>query len=53
MVYMDPPYNINFKSNMQGLVDELDVSEELDSFPGDLGRFRRSETVIGTASTVA
>ena len=38
MVYMDPPYNIDFKSNMQGLVDELDVKEELDSLPGDLGQ---------------
>ena len=40
MVYMDPPYNINFKSNMQGLVDDLDVTEELGSLPGDLGQIQ-------------
>ena len=40
MVYMDPPYNIDFKSNMQGLVDELGVRKELDSLPGDLGQIQ-------------
>lgn len=43
MVYMDPPYNINFKSNMQGLVDELDVSEDLEDLPGDLGQIHAFE----------
>ena len=40
MVYMDPPYNIDFKSNMQALVDDLDVTEELGSLPGDLGQIQ-------------
>ena len=40
MVYMDPPYNINFKSNMQALVEDTEMGEELDSLPGDLGQIQ-------------
>ena len=29
MVYMDPPYNINFKSNFQGRINELNVGRGL------------------------
>ena len=35
MVYMDPPYNINFKSNFQGRINELNVSEGWDALPAD------------------
>ena len=38
LVYMDPPYNIDFRSNWQGLIDDLDVREELASVPYDLGQ---------------
>ncbi len=36
MVYMDPPYNIDFRSNWQGLIDDLNVTETLESVPYDL-----------------
>ena len=36
MVYMDPPYNIDFRSNWQGLIDDLNVTEKLESVPYDL-----------------
>ena len=38
MVYMDPPYNIDFRSNWQGLIDDLEVREELTAVPYDLGQ---------------
>ena len=36
MIYMDPPYNIDFRSNWQGLIDDLNVTETLESVPYDL-----------------
>ena len=35
MVYMDPPYNINFRSNFQGRINELNVGEGWDELPAD------------------
>ena len=35
MAYMDPPYNINFKSNFQGRINELNVGEDWDALPAD------------------
>ena len=36
MIYMDPPYNIDFRSNWQGLIDDLNVEEKMESVPYDL-----------------
>ena len=36
MIYMDPPYNIDFRSNWQGLIDDLNVTETPESVPYDL-----------------
>ena len=36
MIYMDPPYNIDFRSNWQGLIDNPNVTEGAESVPYDL-----------------
>ena len=36
LVYMDPPYGINFRSNFQPLADDPDVGEDWDQIPQDL-----------------
>ena len=35
MVYMDPPYNINSRSNFQARINELNVGEGWDDLPAD------------------
>lgn len=35
MVYMDPPYNINFKSNFMAQTNDLDVGDNLNETPPD------------------
>lgn len=36
LIYMDPPYGINFRSNFQPLVEVADVGEDWDNMPQDL-----------------
>ena len=36
LIYMDPPYNINFRSNFQGLVNDTNVGEKWDDIPMDV-----------------
>ena len=35
LIYMDPPYNVSFRSNFQVAADELETSETLDDLPDD------------------
>ena len=35
LIYMDPPYNVSFRSNFQLAADELETSETLDDLPDD------------------
>ena len=35
LIYMDPPYNVSFRSNFQIAADELETSETLDDLPDD------------------
>lgn len=36
LIYMDPPYNINFRSNFQGLVDDTDSGDGWADIPLDV-----------------
>ena len=35
LIYMDPPYNVSFRSNFQVAADDLETSETLDDLPDD------------------
>lgn len=36
LIYMDPPYNINFRSNFQGLVDDTNSGDRWQDLPMDV-----------------
>ena len=36
LIYMDPPYNINFSSNFQGLIDDTNTGERWQDIPADV-----------------
>ena len=36
LIYMDPPYNINFRSNFQGVVDETSTGDRWEDIPLDV-----------------
>ena len=36
LIYMDPPYNINFRSNFQGLIDDTSTGERWEDIPADV-----------------
>ena len=36
LIYMDPPYNINFRSNFQGLVDDTNSGDRWEDIPLDI-----------------
>ena len=40
LIYMDPPYNINFRSNFQGLVDDTNSGDQWEDIPLDLRQIK-------------
>ena len=36
LIYMDPPYNINFRSNFQGLIDDTNTGDQWQDIPSDV-----------------
>lgn len=36
LIYMDPPYNINFRSNFQGLIDDTNTGDRWEDIPADV-----------------
>ena len=47
LIYMDPPYNINFRSNFQGLISDTNTGERWEDIPVDVRQvkaFRDSYT---------
>ena len=36
LIYMDPPYNINFRANFQGLIDDTNTGERWEDIPADV-----------------
>lgn len=36
LIYMDPPYNINFRSNFQGMIDDTNTGERWEDIPADV-----------------
>ena len=36
LIYMDPPYNINFRSNFQGLIDDTNTGDRWQDIPADV-----------------
>ena len=40
LIYMDPPYNINFRSNFQGLVDQTNSGDTWQDIPLDIRQIK-------------